>query len=223
MARTSRSSALETTHHLRAWRKHRGVTLERLAEAINMTHQNLGKIERGMVPLGEEHLGPLARALGIEPPDLFRDPTTATTEKLVPVIGRVGADNEGTVIYGHADDTGDLVPIPPGGTVKAVALKVVGHSMGDWAPDGSLIYFERQELPPSADLLDQPCVVQTEDDNVLLKRLQRGSRPGRYDLESIVGPTLRDVRLKWAAEVTANIPPRQARRIIRHTSEIQAA
>lgn len=224
MPRTSRrSTPVETTHKVRAWRKARGLTLETLAEAIGMTHQNLGKIERGLVPLGEEYHGPLARAFGIETADLFRGPDEIIDARMVPIVGRVGADNDGSIIYADADGTGDLVPIPPGGTERAVALQVVGHSMGDWAPEGSLIYFEDQHTPPTADMLGHPCVVETEDGRVLLKRLLRGSRSGRYDLESIVGPTLQDVRLRWAAEVTANIPPRQARRIIRHSSESHAA
>lgn len=43
-----------------------------------MSHQNLGRIERGLVPLGEEHHGPLARALGIRPQQLFQDPADAS-------------------------------------------------------------------------------------------------------------------------------------------------
>jgi hypothetical protein len=57
-------------------------------------------------------------------------------------------------------------------------------------------------------------VVETESDEVLVKRLLRGSSPGRYDLESVAGPTRHDARLRWAAHITAIIPPFQARRII---------
>ena len=42
----------------------------------------------------------------------------------------------------------------------------------------------------------------------------RGSAPGVYDLESLVGPTRHDARLRWAAHITAIIPPFQARRIL---------
>lgn len=47
-------------HFLRAWRKFRGYTLERVAEHVGMTHQNLGKIERGQVPFNEPLLDILA-------------------------------------------------------------------------------------------------------------------------------------------------------------------
>lgn len=136
---------------------------------------------------------------------------------LVPIIGRVGADAEGSVYYMTPAERGDMTPMPPGGTRDAVALDVRGHSMTGYADDGALIYFENQESPPTPDLLGLVCVVETADGRVLLKRLLKGSRPGLYDLESIRGPTLEDQRLRWAAEVTTIVTPRQAQRIaLRH-------
>jgi hypothetical protein len=64
-------------------------------------------------------------------------------------------------------------------------------------------------------MLGHVVVVEIDTDEVLVKRLLRGSRPGLYDLESIAGPTREDARLRWAAHITAIIPPFQARRIIR--------
>ena len=66
-----------------------------------------------------------------------------------------------------------------------------------------------------ATLLGQVVVVETDTEEVLIKRLLRGSRPGVYDLESVAGPMRHDARLRWAAHITAIIPPFQARRIIR--------
>jgi transcriptional regulator with XRE-family HTH domain len=63
-------------HFIRAWRKHRGYTLEQLAERIGMTHQNLGKIERFKVPYNQELLESLALELRCAPADLItRDPS----------------------------------------------------------------------------------------------------------------------------------------------------
>jgi SOS-response transcriptional repressor LexA len=137
--------------------------------------------------------------------------------KLVRILGRVGANPEAAVNI--SDDAWDMAPLPPGATSKAVALEVSGVSMHTQAPDGSLVYFENQETPPTPDLLGMPCVVETEDGRVLYKRLLRGSAPGLYDLESEVGNAIRDVRLRWAAEVIAVIPPRQAKRIIVRNGE----
>jgi transcriptional regulator with XRE-family HTH domain len=134
---------------------------------------------------------------------------------LVPVIGRVGADTEGRVLFATGQDAGDLVPLPPGGSDKAVALKVVGHSMRGIADEGGLIYFEDQRTPPTPDMFGHVVVVETVEDEVLVKRLLRGSRTGRYDLESVVGPVRRDAKIRWAAHITAIIPPHQARRILR--------
>lgn len=135
-------------------------------------------------------------------------------QALVRIIGRVGADASGAVILSTGHDSWDAVPPAPGVTSKAVALEVSGHSMHTFAEDGSLIYFEEQKTAPDAEMLGYPCVVETEDGRVLVKRLLRGSTPGLFDLESIVGPTIRDVRLNWAAEILAIVPPRQAKRII---------
>lgn len=138
---------------------------------------------------------------------------------MVRIIGRVGADNGGEVIYTTADETGDMAPVPPGGSGDSLALEVRGHSMRAFADDGALLYFEAQHTPPTPDMLGYPCIVETEDGRVLLKRLLKGSAPGLYDLESLNGPTLEDLRLRWAAEITAIIPAKAARRIIRRRGE----
>jgi hypothetical protein len=64
-------------------------------------------------------------------------------------------------------------------------------------------------------MLGHVVVVELDTEEVLVKRLLRGSRAGLYDLESIAGPTRQDARLRWAAHITAIIPPFQARRVIR--------
>lgn len=63
-------------HFIRAWRQHRNLTLEQLAERIEMTHQNLGKIERFLVPYSQPVLESLADALSTDPASLImRDPS----------------------------------------------------------------------------------------------------------------------------------------------------
>ena len=64
------------------------------------------------------------------------------------------------------------------------------------ADDGALIYFEDQRSSPSSDMLGQVVVVETDTDEVLVKRLLRGSAPGLYDLESVAGPTRRASAMK---------------------------
>lgn len=138
---------------------------------------------------------------------------------LVRIIGRVGANADDEIVMTSAHEAFDFTLPPPGGTSDSVALEVHGHSMRGFADDGALIYFEIQRTPPTADMLGHVSIVETEDGRVLLKRLLRGSGPGLYDLESSNGPTITDVRLRWAAEPTAIVPPKHAQKIIRRHGE----
>ncbi len=64
----------EKPHYIREWRLAKGLTLEQLAERVDMTHQNLGKIERYKVPYNEHLLGKLEDALGVSKGTLISDP-----------------------------------------------------------------------------------------------------------------------------------------------------
>lgn len=67
---------LHPKHYLRAWRRFRGYTLEGVAERVGMSHQNLGKIERGRVPYNETLLEILADVYMTDRGSLImRDPT----------------------------------------------------------------------------------------------------------------------------------------------------
>lgn len=191
------------------------------ADAHGWNPNTYSSNENGNAPYSFAKAKVYAAAFGVRTDWLYENadelgfvPLQAPPE-VVPIIGRVAADAEGAVLFATGQDIGDLVPIPPGGSRRAVALRIVGHSMRGLADDGGLIYFEDQRTPPTPDMLGQIVVVETDGDEVLVKRLLRGSRAGRYDLESIAGRTRRDCRLRWAAHITAIIPPFQARRIIR--------
>jgi len=187
------------------------------AEAFGWNRNTYSSNENGNAPFSYRRAKEYAAAFGVRPEWLYdaAGPMRSTgSEGLAPIIGRVGANPEGDVLLATGQGSGELAPIPPGGTEKAVALRVSGHSMRGLADDGALIYFEDQRSSPSLDMLGQVVVVETDTDEVLVKRLLRGSGPGLYDLESVAGPTRRDARLRWAAHITAIIPPYQARRII---------
>lgn len=188
------------------------------ADAFGWNRNTYASNENGNAPFSYRRAKEYAAAFGVRPEWLYDAAggmRPAAEAGLAPVIGRVGANPDGIVLFATGHDPGELAPIPPGGTDQAVALRVVGHSMRGVADDGALIYFEDQRTPPTPDMLGHVVVVETDTDEVLVKRLLRGSRPGLYDLESLAGPTRRDARLRWAAHITAIIPPFQARRIIR--------
>ena len=203
-------------------------TARAAASAFRWNFNTYGSNENGNAPFSYPKAKAYAAAFGVRAEWLYdgapprsgqpakvSEATRGASVGMVPIIGRVGADPEGAVLFATGQSAGDLAPIPPGGTDKAVALQISGHSMRGVADDGGLIYFEDQRTPPTPDMLGHVVVVETDTEEVLVKRLLRGSRPGRYDLESIVGPTRHDCRIRWAAHITAIIPPYQARRIIR--------
>lgn len=191
------------------------------ADAHGWSRNTFASNENGNAPFSYRRAKEYAAAFGVSAEWLYdaAGPMLATAASgFAPVIGSVGANPDGTVLFAHGQDPAELTPIPPGGTEQARALRVVGHSMRGLADDGALIYFEDQRTAPTPDMLGQVVIVETDTDEVLVKRLLRGSRPGLYDLESIAGPMRRDARLRWAAHITAIIPPFQARRIIRNAA-----
>lgn len=72
--RATRSPSYRPTK-LKAWREHRGFTLERLAEAVGTTHSTLSRWENGRHPYEQELLEKLATALQTTPGQIIdRDP-----------------------------------------------------------------------------------------------------------------------------------------------------
>jgi transcriptional regulator with XRE-family HTH domain len=204
---------------LRQARVDRGYeTAAAAADAHGWSRNTYASNENGNAPFSYRRAKEYAAAFGVSAEWLYDAAIPArgaAAAGFVSVIGRVGANPEGSVLFALGQDPAELAPIPPGGTEQARALRVVGHSMRGVADDGALIYFEHQQTPPTPDMLGHVVVVETDTDEVLVKRLMRGSRPGLYDLESVAGPMRSDARLRWAAHITAIIPPFQARRIIR--------
>ena len=141
---------------------------------------------------------------------------------LVPVVGFVGADPSGQVLFSEGQGTGDQAPLPPGGTPRAVALEVRGRSMPDVAEDGALLYFEDQHTHPTREHIGRVVVCELQSGEVLVKRLLRGDQPDLWDLESIVGPTRHGVRIKWVANISAIVPPPHSQRIIVRAGTVAA-
>lgn len=175
------------------------------ALGVPMTADKINKVLQGTRRLQADEAVTAAEAMNIPGPAI-----------LVDVVGRVGADPEGKVLFSESDGGFGRVPLPPGGSLKAVAVEVAGYSMRGLADDGSLIYYEDRRDVPSEDMIGQIVVVATPDGEVMVKRLLRGAEPGLYDLESISGTTRRNAQVAWAAHITAIVPPHQARRIIRN-------
>lgn len=186
------------------------------AEAFGWKRFTYSSNENGNAPFSYRRAKEYARAFGVRAEWLYdADGPMSPQAGMTRIVGRVGASSNGAVLFAQGQPGNELVPLPPGASDKAVALQVVGQSMPGLADEGALIYFEDQRTPPSPDMLGHIVVAELDSDEVLVKRLLRGSKPGRYNLESFVGETRENVKIRWAAHVTAIVPPFQARRIIR--------
>lgn len=58
--------------YLREWRKHKGLSLEQASAAVGISHANLGRIERGLVPYNQDLIENLALLYGVDPAELLR-------------------------------------------------------------------------------------------------------------------------------------------------------
>ena len=198
------------TYRIRAWRRARGLTLERLAEAIGMSHTNLGKIERGLVPLGERHIPRLVEALRIGPGDLFVDPSSQPERPgedlaaTIPVVGFVGA-GDAAHYYETGEGELDRAPAPADATALTVARQIRGQSIGRRF-DGWLIFSDEARAPVTEDLHGELCVCGLPDGRVLVKWLEPARAAGLHHLASETEPTLYDQRVLWAAKVTSMRP-----------------
>lgn len=192
-------------------------TARKAAEAIGAKYDTYAQHENGIRGFPADRADIYARAFNVDVSWLlFGDDAIQNRppQGMAPIIGFVGANPDGSVLFATGQDSGDLVPLPPGAKDDARALEVRGHSMPGLAENGALIYFEEQHTIPTPDMLGHPVVVEIDTGEVLVKRLLRGKSRGRYDLESIAGPTRQDVRIRWVARISAIIPPWKARQII---------
>lgn len=78
MAKRRISKKVQRPTFIRQWRKHRGLTLEQLAERVEMSAGALSLLERGISQYTQETLEALADALGTTPASLLnRDPAAS--------------------------------------------------------------------------------------------------------------------------------------------------
>src|SRR5438105_1807743 len=80
MAGNTRGKALPKSKRrptfIRAWRKHRLLSLQQLAERVGTTHATVSRIERGLMDYDGDFLSLVADALQCDVPDLLvRDPS----------------------------------------------------------------------------------------------------------------------------------------------------
>lgn len=203
---------MDVLEHLKALRTAAGLSQAALADRAGTSQPQIRRLENGDRELTREWAIRLAPHLNTKPVRiLFPD---ATDDRMVlPIVGKVGASTNGEVL--QETDHGPFGEIfaPVGAQGTEVAVDVEGHSMGLYAPDGSLILYSDRKDPPQEYMLGHPCIVGLDDGRVLVKRLLRGSKRGLFDLESMIGDTMKDQRVKWAALVDVVIHPHRAKNL----------
>jgi DNA-binding XRE family transcriptional regulator len=203
---------MEDFEHLRELRDRNGLTQKDLARLAGTTQPQINRLETGERPLTPQWAKRLAPHLGTTPveiifPEMSKKPLT------LPIVGRVGASTDGEVLQESDHGPFGEITAPLGAKGTEAVVEVGGHSMGIYAPDGSLILYDNRHDPPQENMLGEVCVVGLPDGRVLVKRLLRGSRRGLFDLESVVGETMRDQIVDWAAVVLVVVHPKQAKRL----------
>lgn len=192
---------------LKAWRTHRGLTLQALAEAAGTSRGYVSDLERGARPIPPGvMLEKLATALDVEARQLVaEDPSGAPRTRTVKLVGYVGAGSQAHY-YADADDPGEVVDAPENATDHTVAAEVRGTSLGP-AFDRWLVYYDEVRSPVTPDLYNQLCVVGAGD-QVLVKILRPAGDPNRFHLISNGSEEpIFDREVTWAARVK-NMRPR---------------
>lgn len=192
---------------IRAIRQAQGMTQTEFAHELETTQSTVTRWEKGSVPSGE-FLHKIADFANTTVEKLMgTDDLTSVPAKTIPVVGYVGA---GAVVTPYDDfakgDGLDYVERPPFVKGQAVAVEVRGDSLLPVAENGwRLVYTGNQTLDEDQ-VLNRLCVVKLVDDRMLVKRVIRGSQPGRYHLVSTNAPMIEDAQLAWAAPVKAIVP-----------------
>jgi phage repressor protein C with HTH and peptisase S24 domain len=194
------------TNRIRELREARGWTLEHLARTLTakigeeVTLQRIHRYETNKVELPRKWASRIADALGVGMHDLFAEEIGTSS---VPLVGYVGA---GEKYYPDpmAGEWGTVekVDAPPG-SKDVVAVRVKGSSMEPVYRNGDLIYFKRKDGEPVESSLNSDCVVETKSGAVYIKRLGKGTQPGRYHLYSYSPDvvTMGDTEVVWASKV----------------------
>jgi DNA-binding XRE family transcriptional regulator len=119
---------------------------------------------------------------------------------LVPVIGYIGAGAEVFPVDDYPQGGGMEMVEPPPGVPNCVAARIRGDSQ--WPlRDGWTVFWHREQEGIAEDCIGKLCVVQVHEGPLLLKELMRGSRPGKWTLQSWNAPVRQDVRVDWASKV----------------------
>jgi DNA-binding XRE family transcriptional regulator len=180
-------------NNLKKLRKSHGWTQEEAAKQFGLSKSGYIKIEDGDRSLKVPVIEQAAR--------LFAVPSSAVISDNfpVPVVGEVGA-GEMHVLFSEGQTSWEVVDPPAGASSDTVAARIVGDSLGRFF-NGWYVFYNDVRRPFEEGWLNELCVVGLPTGQILVKRVERGSRRNRYNLVSQFGPPEYDVQIEWSARV----------------------
>lgn len=131
----------------------------------------------------------------------------------VDVAGQVGA---GAKIEDFFDDDQGAyqasLPFPAFGNF--VSFEVLGDSMLPKYDPGDIVVVWADQRRNTESFFGELCVVRLETGERYIKRLEPGSRPGLYRLESFNARPIIDVPIAWVGEIMSVVPAKQVRKTL---------
>jgi len=171
-----------------------GLSQREVAARLGLNRQPaISEILNGKRQLKANEMVILSRLSGLPMPD---------RKSIIPVLGYVGA---GAEVY-PIDDGDPLYEVTINGTLPegTVGAIVRGDSMYPIFEEGDLVAYSGKELH-AEDAIGKTCMVQLEDERMLIKTVRRGSSPGFYTLTSTNAPDIEDVVIIWARKLVMRI------------------
>ena len=178
----------------------RGWTQAELARRAQISTENVKKYCQGLVaqPRGEA-LPRLAEALDVHA--VWLREGVGPQWRRVLLVGYVGAGEQFHSIDDLAQGAGlDSVELDLGGA-DPIAIEVRGDSMLPVYRPGDRLLCSRLAGSNEAGFLGKDCVVRLTNGDGYVKRVVRGSRPGRYTLLSYAAEPIPDIEVDWAAPI----------------------
>lgn len=196
----------EPHERLRQARKAKFKSARAAAIRFGWTPSTYASHENGQTPLGAKAADVYAKAFKVTASWLLYGDvgTEGGDSETVPLVGYVGAGAE-THLFAESQGPFDEVPAPHNASSSTVAVEVRGESLGSFF-DRWLVFYDDIRRPVTADLVGKLCVLGLTDGRILVKKLKRGQRRGRFDLLSNVEPPIYDVMIDWAARVLSMAP-----------------
>lgn len=182
--------------------------LKRQMEMKNIKRKPLAKAaglgETAIRDIFDENRNDVRASTLVKLADFFAIPVDELAgREPVPLVGKIGAG--GTVIFEELDDP-PIVPRPPVGTGRMIALQVQGDSMLPKYESGDIIYITRDHEGVLPAYLGKYCAVRLADGSTFLKMLTVGTEPGRYTLRSLNAADMENVEVEWATPVRFVLP-----------------